>query len=70
MDEGDFVDSFDGEIIDCEGNYLSPGFIDTHVHGGGGHFHASCCELDTDAQTAREIMERTAKEFLEKENAQ
>ncbi len=40
------------------------------VHGGGGHFHASCCVLDTDAQTAREIMERTAKEFLEKENAQ
>lgn len=24
------------EIVDCEGNYLSPGFIDTHCHGGGG----------------------------------
>ncbi|MBE6849772.1 MAG: hypothetical protein E7502_07735 [Ruminococcus sp.] len=35
------------------------------VHGGGGHFHASACELAVDAQTAREIMERTAREFLE-----
>lgn len=24
------------EIINCQGNYLSPGFIDTHCHGGGG----------------------------------
>lgn len=23
-------------VVDCEGNYLSPGFIDTHCHGGGG----------------------------------
>ena len=26
----------DGEIIDLNGNYLLPGFIDIHVHGGGG----------------------------------
>lgn len=27
----------DGEIIDCGGSYLAPGFIDLHVHGGGGY---------------------------------
>lgn len=27
----------DTEIIDCEGKYLSPGFADIHVHGGGGY---------------------------------
>ncbi|MGF6906475.1 N-acetylglucosamine-6-phosphate deacetylase [Fusobacterium sp. PH5-44] len=25
------------EIIDCQNNFLSPGFIDLHCHGGGGH---------------------------------
>jgi N-acetylglucosamine-6-phosphate deacetylase len=24
-------------VIDAKGNYISPGFIDIHVHGGGGH---------------------------------
>lgn len=41
MDEGDFVDSFDGVIINCEGHYLSSGFIDTHIHGG-----ANCDFMD------------------------
>ncbi|RZM27491.1 MAG: N-acetylglucosamine-6-phosphate deacetylase [Pedobacter sp.] len=25
------------EIVDAKGNYVSPGFIDIHIHGGGGH---------------------------------
>jgi len=25
------------EIIDAKGNYIAPGFIDIHVHGGGGY---------------------------------
>ena len=38
--------SADGcEIIDCEGNFLSPGFIDLHVHGGGG-ISAMCCNSE------------------------
>lgn len=35
-----------------------------NVHGGGGHFHAACCELDCDAESARRIMEETAEKFL------
>ena len=35
--EGDYQGAFDGEITDCHGAYLSPGFIDTHIHGGAGY---------------------------------
>ncbi len=31
------VPSADDEVIDAEGCYVSAGFIDIHVHGGGGH---------------------------------
>ncbi|MBE9598440.1 N-acetylglucosamine-6-phosphate deacetylase [Pedobacter sp. MC2016-24] len=34
--EGD-ADAPDYEVIDAMGNYVSPGFIDIHIHGGGGH---------------------------------
>ena len=30
------LDKFADKVIDANGNYVSPGFIDTHVHGGGG----------------------------------
>lgn len=31
------IDAPDAEVIDACGKYISPGFIDIHVHGGGGH---------------------------------
>jgi N-acetylglucosamine-6-phosphate deacetylase len=31
------IDAPDALVIDAHGNYVSPGFIDIHVHGGGGH---------------------------------
>lgn len=30
------VDFPDAEIVDAQGNFISPGFIDIHIHGGGG----------------------------------
>lgn len=37
LPEGSFTAAPDDEIIDAGGRYVSPGFIDIHVHGGGGH---------------------------------
>ncbi|MBK1442382.1 N-acetylglucosamine-6-phosphate deacetylase [Parapedobacter sp. ISTM3] len=31
------IDTPDAEVIDVEGRYVAPGFIDLHIHGGGGH---------------------------------
>jgi N-acetylglucosamine-6-phosphate deacetylase len=36
VSEGD-IDALDAEVIDAGGRYISPGFIDIHIHGGGGH---------------------------------
>ncbi|MDE5884113.1 MAG: hypothetical protein K2H29_03430 [Oscillospiraceae bacterium] len=33
-------------------------------HGGDEHFHAACCELSTDARTARKMMEETYRKYL------
>lgn len=34
--------NLEGEIIDAKGHYLAPGFIDIHVHGGGGADFMDC----------------------------
>ncbi|MCE6988283.1 N-acetylglucosamine-6-phosphate deacetylase [Dyadobacter sp. CY323] len=34
--EGD-IDFPDSDVIDAGGKYVAPGFIDLHIHGGGGH---------------------------------
>src|ERR1700739_3655379 len=31
------IDAPDAKAIDAGGKYISPGFIDIHIHGGGGH---------------------------------
>ncbi|GAA3956988.1 N-acetylglucosamine-6-phosphate deacetylase [Pedobacter ginsengiterrae] len=31
------IETNDYEIIDAKGNYIAPGFIDIHIHGGGGY---------------------------------
>ncbi|MDB5010667.1 MAG: N-acetylglucosamine 6-phosphate deacetylase [Mucilaginibacter sp.] len=38
------IDVQDAAVIDAGGKYISPGFIDLHVHGGGGHDFMDCSE--------------------------
>jgi N-acetylglucosamine-6-phosphate deacetylase len=38
------VDVEDADTIDAKGCYVAPGFIDIHVHGGGGHDFMDCTE--------------------------
>jgi N-acetylglucosamine-6-phosphate deacetylase len=45
----DDLDMPEADIIDAGGRYISPGFIDIHVHGGGGH----------------DFMDNTVEAFLE-----
>lgn len=37
LEVGNEIEKDSAEIIDAEGNYLSPGFIDLHTHGAGNH---------------------------------
>lgn len=39
------------------------------IHGGGGHFHAACCELNMSASEAREVIEQTCREYLESKSS-
>lgn len=36
LGEGEYLNHSEEELIDARGNFVSPGFIDIHIHGGGG----------------------------------
>lgn len=52
----DDLETDGAELIDAKGNYIAPGFIDLHVHGGGGHDF-----MDNDPQGFLAIAELHAK---------
>ena len=52
MGEGEYKEDFSGEVIDCGGAYLAPGFIDTHIHGG-----ANCDFMDAEEDGFKKIAE-------------
>lgn len=35
--QGEYTSDDTDEVIDAEGNFVSPGFVDIHIHGGGGY---------------------------------
>lgn len=50
------IDVNDAECIDAKGQYISPGFIDIHIHGGG-----DCDFMDADVPSFLKIAETHAK---------
>ena len=42
IDIAERMDIPSAEKVDCKGRYLAPGFVDIHVHGGGGHETMEC----------------------------
>lgn len=48
--QGEYQGDFCGEMINSEGSFLSPGFIDLHVHGGNG-----CDFMDADSDAFEKI---------------
>ena len=47
--EGTYTTQPGDEIVDCKGLYLAPGFIDVHIHGGGGGYFMSANAEEIDA---------------------
>lgn len=57
------------EVIDLDGRYLAPGFIDIHVHGGGGHSLMTDDAAEIEAY-ARWVVSRGVTSFLASTSAQ